>query len=145
MNIEEINEQWEQDSKINRDDLSSEALRTAGLHQKYLQLLMSCKQKLIKYASDYAVMREIRTQYYQGSLSVEECEERGWRQFQGLKPLKSDMGSKLDGDSELLKIKLKVQYIEAMHTQLESILHQIKGRDWSIKNYIQWEMFKAGN
>jgi hypothetical protein len=90
-------------------------------------------------------MKELRSRYYQGILSKEELEDYGWSQFQGLKPLKSDMQSKLDGDSELQKIRLKVQYIEAMHYQLESILNQIKGRDWSIKNHIQWQMFQAGS
>ena len=145
MKIEDITQQWSEDCVIDRNNLTLETLRTPNLHQKYLEMLMQCKQKFIKYSSDYDSMKELRSRYYQGILSKEELEDYGWSQFQGLKPLKSDMQSKLDGDSELQKIRLKVQYIEAMHYQLESILNQIKGRDWSIKNHIQWQMFQAGS
>ena len=145
MKIEDINEQWAVDCHINRNDLTLETLRTPNLHQKYLHLLMQCKQKLIKYAADFETMKDLRTRYYQGTLSKEELEEYGWSQYQGLKPLKSDLGTKLDGDTELQKIKLKVQYIEAMHYQLESILHQIKGRDWAIRNHVEYIKFSSGN
>lgn len=145
MNIEQINEQWAIDCVIDRNDLTVETLRSSNLHQKYLEMLMQCKSKLIKYTADYSSMKELRSRYYQGYLSVEECKELNWTQYQGLKPLKSDMTVKLDGDSELLKIKLKVQYIESMHYQIESILQQIKGRDWQIRNFIELTKFMAGN
>jgi hypothetical protein len=145
MNIEQINDEWAKDSVIDRDELATEALRGAVLHQKYLEMLMQCKQKMMKLANDFNSMKELRTRYYQGQLSVDECKEYGWAQYQGLKPLKSDMSVKLDGDTELNRLRLKLQYIEAMHTQLESILGQIKGRDWSIKNYMDFIRFQAGS
>jgi hypothetical protein len=145
MNIEQITQEWAQDCRIDRNNLTLETLRTPNLHQKYLDMLMQCKQKLLKLSVDYDSMKELRSRYYQGLLSKEELEERGWSQWQGLKPLKSDMGTKLDGDSELSKIRLKVQYMETMHYQLESILGQIKGRDWTIKNHITWLQFQAGS
>ena len=145
MNIDYINEQWAVDCNIDRNDLTLETLRTPNLHQKYLDMLMSCKQKLMRYSSDFDAMKELRSRYYQGLLSKDELAERGWSQYQGLKPLKSDMSTKLDGDSELQKIRLKLQYIEAMHYQLESILNQIKGRDWAIKNHIEYAKFISGN
>ena len=145
MDVDYINEQWAIDSNINKDDIFTESLRTANLHQKYLQMLMQCKNKLLKYANDYAVMRDIRSQYYSGSLSLDELKERGWSQYQGLKPLKTDMHAKLEADSELAKIKLKVQYVENMIIQLEYIMNSLRGRDWAVKNYIEWSKFQAGN
>lgn len=145
MDVDYINEQWAIDSNINKDDILSETLRTANLHQKYLQMLMQCKNKLLKYANDYAVMRDIRSQYYSGALSLDELKERGWSQYQGLKPLKTDMHAKLEADSELAKIKLKVQYVENMIAQLEYIMNSLRGRDWAVKNYIEWSKFQAGN
>ena len=145
MDVDYINEQWAIDSNINKDDILTESLRTANLHQKYLQMLMQCKNKLLKYANDYAVMRDIRSQYYSGALSLDELKERGWAQYQGLKPLKTDMQAKLEADSELAKIKLKVQYVENMIIQLEYIMNSLRGRDWAVKNYIEWSKFQAGN
>lgn len=144
MNIEEINEQWAADCTIDRNRLTEETLRSANLHQKYLALLMQCKSKLIKLSSDYSEMKELKTRYYNGELTQEELVEHGLKQYQGLKPLKSTMGEKLDGDSDIIKLKLKIQYMENMQYQLESILQQIKGRDWALRNHIEYIKFVAG-
>ena len=145
MNIDTINEEWAADCVIDRNDLTLETLRTPKLHAKYLAMLMRARQSLIRYTSEYQQMRELRAQYYSGALSRDELQQYGWTQYQGLKPLKSDMSTKLDADSEVIKVKLKVQYTEAMVEQLEQIMYSIKGRDWSIKNHITWQQFQAGN
>lgn len=145
MKIEDINDEWASDCHIDRNNITLESLRTPNLHQKYLNLMMQCKQRLIKYRSDYNEMKEVRARYYSGEMTSEECKEYGWSQYQGLKPLKSAMEGKLETDSELSKIKLKLDYMETMHYQLESILNQIRGRDWTIKNHIEWSKFQAGN
>jgi hypothetical protein len=144
MNIEQINELWAADCGIDRNKLTEETLRSANLHQKYLELLMQCKSKLIKLSSDYLELKELKTRYYNGELTQEELQENNLKQYQGLKPLKSTMGEKLDGDSDIIKLKLKIQYMENMQYQLESILQQIKGRDWGIKNHIEYLKFVAG-
>lgn len=145
MQIEEIDSAWAKDCKIDRNNLAEETIRSGVLHQKYLNLLMSVKNKLIKQTNDYLIMKDLRTRYYLGELTKEELENHGWSQYQGLKPLKSDMQNKLDVDSELLKIKLKIQYLENIQYQLESILQQIRNRDWAIKSHIEWLKFQAGN
>lgn len=144
MNIEQINELWAADCSIDRNKLTEETLKSASLHQKYLELLMQCKGKLIKLASDYSELKDLKTRYYNGELTQEELTEHNLKQYQGLKPLKSTMSEKLDGDSDIIKIKLKIQYMENMQYQLESILQQIKGRDWSIRNHIEYIKFVAG-
>ena len=144
MNIEEINEQWAADCTINRNNLTEETLRSANLHQKYLALLMQCKGKLIKLSSDYSELKDLKTRYYNGELTQEELQENNLKQYQGLKPLKSTMSEKLDGDPDIIKLKLKIQYMENMQYQLESIMQQIKGRDWSIRNHIEYIKFVAG-
>jgi hypothetical protein len=106
---------------------------------------MQCKSKLIKLSSDYLELKELKTRYYNGELTQEELQEHNLKQYQGLKPLKSTMGEKLDGDSDIIKIKLKIQYMENMQYQLESILQQIKGRDWSIRNFIEYSKFLSGS
>lgn len=145
MDIEQINDEWAKDCSIDRNNLTVETLQTANLHQKYLSYLTTCKGKLIKLANDYAQMKELKTRYYNGELNQEELYANNLKQYQGLKPLKSDMANKLDGDPDLLRIKLKIQYMENMQYQLESILQQIRGRDWAIKNHISWLQFSAGN
>ena len=144
MNIEEINEAWAQDSPIDRNNLTVETLRSPNLHQKYLGFLMQAKSKLIKLENDLAELRILKFRYYRGELTKEELDAHGWNQYQGLKPLKSDMNEFLESDADILKIKLRAKYIENMIYQLESIMKQISGRDWAIRNHIEHMKFVAG-
>ena len=50
----------------------------------------------------------------------------------------------LEGDVDLNTINIKVEYLSTMVYLLESILGQIKARDFQIKNGIAWKQFLAG-
>lgn len=143
--VEQIDAMWAKDCVIDRNNLTEETIKTASLHQKYLSMMMEVRNKLIKYSHDYLQMKELRSRYYLGELTKDELEQNGWMQYQGLKPLKSDMQTKLETDSELLKLKIKIQYLENIQYQLENILNQIKGRDWALKNHIEWLKYASGN
>ena len=143
--VEQIDAMWAKDCVIDRNNLTEETIKTASLHQKYLSMMMEVRNKLIKYNHDYLQMKELRSRYYLGELTKDELEQNGWMQYQGLKPLKSDMQTKLETDSELLKLKIKIQYLENIQYQLENILSQIKGRDWALKNHIEWLKYVSGN
>ena len=67
-----------------------------------------------------------------------------WPQWQGVKPLKNEMDEFLSGDSDLNTMKVKIDYLETMIYMLESILGQIKARDWQIKTAVEWKKFLAG-
>ena len=144
LTIETIMEMWDEDSSIDRNQISEETLKTPKLHAKYLQMLMQCKSKLIKYDSDYQDLKGAKFRYYRGEMSRDELQERGWDQWQGVKPLKSDMETFLESDKDLLKLKLRRQYYENMIYQLESIMKQIQNRDWGLKNHITMIQFLAG-
>ena len=77
-------------------------------------------------------------------MSKDELIELDWKQWQGVKPLKNEMDEFLEGDSDLNKINIKSAYIKGMVEALESILGQIKSRDWQIRNAITWKQFVAG-
>jgi uncharacterized Rmd1/YagE family protein len=74
-----------------------------------------------------------------------ELEELKWTQWQGIKPLKNEMEEFLEGDTDLNRINIKCEYIRGMIEALESILNQIKSRDWQIRNAINWKQFVAGS
>lgn len=144
MNIDEIQNEWEKDSSIDDNHLGEAATITPKLHSKYIKLLIQCKLKLTKLKTDYKILRQAKFRYYRGEMGREELAEKGWEQWQGTKPLKNEMDEFLEGDSDLNTIKMKTEYIESMAYLLESILGQIKSRDFQIKNGIQWKTFLAG-
>lgn len=143
--IDEINDLWETDSHIDHNKINEESLKTAKLHQKYLVLLMDSKKRLLRMENDYILLKSNKTRYYRGEMTKEELKLLNWEQFQGLKPLKSDLASYVELDTDIIACKNKIKFITDTIYQLESILQQIKSRDWSIRNHIEYLKFISGN
>ena len=144
MNITEIQDMWDVDCQIDDLHLGESSTTTPKLHAKYIRLLVEVKLKLAKTKLDYNTLRQTKFRYYRGELSREELVDRGWDQWQGVKPLKSELDEFLTGDTDLNNTNIKIDYLNTMMYLLESILTTIKGRDWSIRNAIQWKQFQAG-
>jgi hypothetical protein len=144
MNIEEIQNEWEKDCSIDDNYLGEAATSTPKLHSKYVKLLMSAKLKYTKYKSEYNILRKNKFRYYRGELSKQELSELQWEQWQGVKPLKNEMDEFLTGDSDLNTMTVRVEYLESMIYLLESVLGQIKARDYQVSNGIKWKTFLAG-
>jgi hypothetical protein len=144
MNIDDIYEMWEADSNIDENYLGETTVATPKLHAKYVKMLVNTKLKHTKYQSDYNIARKFKFRYYRGELSRQELQDLGWEQWQGVKPLKNEMDEFLKGDSDLNTLQVKIDYLESMIYLLESILGQIKARDWQIKTAVEWKRFLAG-
>ena len=144
MNIDEIQDMWASDCQIDDNFLGENSTATPKLHAKYVKILIGIKLKHTKFQSDYNMLRKNKFRYYRGELSREELSELGWSQWQGIKPLKNEMDEFLSGDTDLNTLKVKIDYLETMIYLLESILQQIKARDWQIKTAVEWKRFLAG-
>jgi hypothetical protein len=144
MKIEEIQEMWDIDCQIDNNHLGEQATESPKLHAKYIKELINYKLKLIKITADYNLIRKSKFRYFRGEMSRDELKEKGWEQWQGIKPLKNEMEEFLGGDEDLSSIKTRIEYLETGIYLLESILGQIKSRDWEIKSHIEWKRFLAG-
>lgn len=144
MNINELQDMWEADCVIDDNYLGEQATSSPKLHAKYLRLLVNAKLKHTKMKSDYNTLRKNKFRYYRGELSRDELIELDWPQWQGVKPLKNEMDEFLTGDTDLIALDNKVQYIAVMVETIESIMAAIKNREWSIKSGIEWKKFLAG-
>jgi hypothetical protein len=144
MNLEELQNMWAEDCIIDDNHLDRESVNTAKLHSKYLNNLIAFKLKLAKMRADYNNLRQHKFRFYRGELSREELTLLGWEQWQGIKPLKNEMEEFLGGDNDLNNLDIKVQYIQSVVEFLESIMNQIKARDWQIRNSIEWKKFISG-
>ena len=144
MNIEQLQNEWDIDCQIDDNYLGENSTATPKLHAKYIKLLVNVKLKHTKIQSDYNILRKNKFRLYRGELSRDELTNLGWDQWQGVKPLKNEMDEFLSGDSELNTLRVKIDYLETMIYFLESILGQLKARDWQIKSHIEWKKFLAG-
>lgn len=142
--IDEILEMWEADSGIDDNHLGEASTTTPKLHAKYVRMLVEGKLRLSKLNIEYNSLRKSKFRYYRGEMSRDELKELQWEQWQFAKPLKAEMEQMLEGDSDLSKIQVRIEYIETMVYALESIMSQIKARDFQISNGIKWKAFLAG-
>ena len=144
MKLSELQESWENDSKIDEMNLGKESARTPILHAKYLNYLSSSRLNLRKAESEYYNMRRLKYKYYRGELTQQELEDNGWMQWQGNKPLKNEMDEFLSCDTDLIALQDKIEYFKTVLYQLEQIIRSLNSRTWDIKNCIEWNKFTNG-
>lgn len=144
IHIKELNEMWATDCKMNEDRLDSESLRTPNLHSKYLEILSALKIKIEYLKAKYKILRQKRFRWYRGELPKCELEAQKWEQYQGIKPLKTEMDELLEGDQIIVDSLADIDYHKIMIEFCESVMKQIHQRDFQIKNAITWSQFVSG-
>lgn len=147
MTLDDILKMWESDSKIDEVKLDDASIKSASLHSKYLELYSLAKLRLKKKDHELAVLKKDKWLYYNGKMSKEEMDQRGWPYdpFNGLtKPLKSEMDIYYDTDADVAKCKMVIEYQQVIVETLKDILDNIRWRHTTIKNIITWRQFTAG-
>lgn len=144
MKLTEIQQNWEQDSRIDETNLGRESTRVPTLHAKYLNVLSKVKLQLRKAESDYYNTRRLKYRYYRGEMSREELAVMEWVQFQGNKPLKNEMDEFLQCDKDLIELQDKMEYFRTVIYTLEQILRSINSRTWDIKTAVEYMKFTQG-
>lgn len=145
MNIDQILNEWDTDATIDDTHLDHASIDTAKLHSKYLSILIKNKLKTAKYETDYNILRHKKSRYYRGEMDRDELAEMGWTQYQGIRPTNSALEEILLGDKDINDMNLKLQYLKTSTDLLESIMSQLKSRDFQISNAIKWKTFINGS
>lgn len=145
--LDEIEREWEVDSKINYNDLGNAAVNTGQLHSKYLKYLNIAKKLLRKKQAAYEKMFHLKKEYYGGYLSREQIEARQWdyNPLKGrAKPLKGEMEGFVKIDDEVMQLKQEVEELTQLKETLIDIVEMIRFRNNSIRVAVDWKMFEAG-
>ena len=140
MTLEELQEQVAKDLKINDTELDLESLKTPQLHNKYLKEYNNFKLLLSRAESDYKILKRVKWEYYTGKASPKVYQEKPFN----LKIMKSDIDKYLESDEDIIKAKQKIDYLETVVNYLDRTLKIIGGRDWQIRNSIEWRKFTSG-
>jgi hypothetical protein len=142
--LDRLKTEWEADCQIDRDSLDESSIRTANLHQKYLNILTDYKLRLFKLEKEFLEMKGIRSRYYQGQMTREELNQYQWKQYQYKTPLKSELERLLETDENLLNIADRESYIKICLEYTEEIIKSLRERNWQIRNAIEFMKFQAG-
>ena len=141
MNLEQIQEMWEKDSKIDPDNLHDESLKIPQLHSKYYNLYNTITLLRERAREQYNKVRLERYNYYTGKATAEVYAEEP---FPYKVREKDAIQRHLEADDKMNKVDMKIKYYDIMLKFLEEIIRNISGRTYQIKNAIEWNKFQAG-
>ena len=141
MNLEQIQEMWEKDSKIDPDNLHDESLKIPQLHSKYYTLYNTITLLRERAREQYNKVRLERYNYYTRKATAEVYAEEP---FPYKVREKDAIQRHLEADDKMNKIDMKIKYYDIMLKFLEEIIRNISGRTYQIKNAIEWNKFQAG-
>jgi len=140
-NLDTIQEMWEKDSKIDRDNLHDESLNIPSLHAKYFQIYNTIFLLRKKAEQQRKNIRHERYEYFSGKADPDVYIQNP---FPKKIRDKDTMTKYLDADEKLSNASLKIEYYDTMLTYLESILKVIQNRTYQIKNAIEFMRFNSG-
>tara|TARA_B100000029_G_scaffold284681_1_gene278526 strand:- start:273 stop:704 length:432 start_codon:yes stop_codon:yes gene_type:complete len=140
MNLDEIQSLWDEDSKIDADDLHSESTNVPSLHAKYYRILNNLLLLKKMEENKFKQLKKDKWQYYTGKSDPEVYIEKPFDH----KVLRQDVDKYMDADPDLIKILSKIDYYQVMISYLDSILKTINNRTYQIKNSIEWQKFIRG-
>ena len=139
--LDTIQKMWEEDSKIDVDNLHTESLNIPSLHAKYFDIYNNIILLKKKAEQQKKNIRHKRYEYFTGKADPDVYVENP---FPKKIRDKETLQKYLDADEKLSSVCLKVEYYDTMLNYLESILKVIQNRTFQIKNAIEFIKFTAG-
>lgn len=143
--LQVIKESWSEDSKIDSLQIRNEIIRTPILHSKYLNYLIEIKCAYREVEVDVIKMHRLKSRYYKGEMGREELLELNWDQYQGIKPIKSELETLITTDSDMVELSTKLNYYKICLDTLESIIKAIASRSYDVRALLEAEKFYSGS
>jgi hypothetical protein len=144
LNHEQLMDEWAKDSSLDETNLLNEMYRHPMKHSKYLTHLQTYKVKLRQMTAKYLSLRGDKVRYYNGEMSKDELNERGWKQYLFSKPLKAQMEALLEADPDLQRLQEQTLYVETLVQSCESILKDLGNRYYLFKSMVEYQKFLSG-
>ena len=141
INLDKIQSMWQEDCKIEIDNMHEESIKVPQLHSKYHEILNNLILLRTKAQKIQKSVRHERYEYYSGKADPEVYEKEP---FPKKVRDKDALIRYMDADDRVSDANLKVEYYDVMINYTESILKQISNRTYQIKNSIEWHKFQAG-
>ena len=141
INLDKIQSMWQEDCKIDIDNMHEESIKVPQLHSKYHEILNNLILLRTKAQKIQKSVRHERYEYYSGKADPEVYDKEP---FPKKVRDKDALIRYMDADDRVSDANLKVEYYDVMINYTESILKQISNRTYQIKNSIEWHKFQAG-
>ena len=141
MNLETLQDKWKEDCQIDTDQYGNASIIIPQLHQRWMEFYNTFS--LMKKEREGEMRRLIKEKwiYYKGKAPSTVYREVP---FDFKLTTREEINMFIDGDEEVRKLQYKIDYIEQVIFFLDGVLRQINGRNFQIKNAIEWDKFQSG-
>lgn len=140
MTLTELQDQIGVDLKINPTELVFESVRTPEVFHKYNKLYMTEKLALKKLIREYDAAYLTQWEYYRKKAGPVVYEKKPLLK----KIMDTDVKLYLTGDPVLQEFQLKIDLKEELVEFLKRTIDQISGRQWQIRNSIEYLKYLGG-
>jgi len=144
MNIQELINEWNKDSTIDKAKLDDESLKIPLLHSKYYNYFIQEKLILQKLESDYKKLELEKYEFYTMG-HTEETKQKGWKLPPKGMVLKADVNMYIKADPDIIDLTTKISLVQEKINFLDSIIKSLQYRSYTIKNAIEFMKFTQGN
>ena len=141
IDLEVIQKMWEKDSKMDMDNLHTEAINIPVLHAKYHDLYNNIMLLKSRAEQQRKNIRHERYEFYSGKADPEVYQENP---FPKKIRDKETMQKYLDADDKLSGLSMKIQYYDVTLEYIMSILKMIANRSYQINASLEFMKFNAG-
>ena len=141
LDLDTIQKMWEQDSRIDPDNLHTESLNIPILHSKYFEIYNTIILLKKKAEQQKKNISHQRYEYFTGKADPDVYLENP---FPKKIRDKETLQGYLDSDEKLSQSSLKVDYYDVMLSYLQDIMKMIHQRNYQIKNAIDFQKFASG-
>ena len=141
MNLETLQEMWKKDSEIDPDKYGEESIRIPQLHMRYMEFYNTFSLMKKDRDSEMRSLTRDKWIFYKGKAPAKIYKEMP---FDFKLTTREEINMFIEADDDVRKLQLKIDYIEQTIFFLDGVLRQINGRNYQIKNAIEWERFQSG-
>lgn len=134
MKLEDLQNELDQDVKIDFTKLQFEAANNPTLYSKWLRKHSNIRKEILREESIAKKAKKVKLDYYSGR-GDDMCMDRYER---------SEMKTVLEGDADLVKTNARLQYWHILLEFCSGALDAIKSRGFSIKHIQEMRQFEAG-
>jgi hypothetical protein len=141
--LDDIFALWDIDCKIDKTDLTNEAIKIPQLHNKYYRIYINERLTLRKYETQLKLLKKDKFDFYTEG-PTEETHALGWKLPPRGNILKVDANGYVETDKDIIDLTLKIGLQTEKTGLLESIIKSIANRNFIITNAITFEKFQLG-
>lgn len=144
VNFEELFNEWEKDSNIDKTKLDDESLRITKLHHKYYKLFIAERSRFRHLEGELKKLKLEKTEFYTQGHN-EETRAKGWKLPAKGVIIKSDVPMYVEADQDIIDLTLKIGIQQEKIEFLESIIKSLNNRGYNIKTAVEFIKFMNGS